>query len=383
MNTITSQELKQWAGQQVGPAVSIYLTTHPGSEAGREDPIRLKNLVQQAEARLEACGVRPAEIHAQLAPAVVLEGDPNFWTQRLQGLAILLTRERDWIMKLPITFAESVTVGPRLNIKPLVAVADRGERFFLLALSQHQVKLWEVTRREITKIAVRGLPENMSEALAIEGADRGEQVHSGMRGNLGKQAAVFHGQGGKKDTAKTDIEQYFHAIERALKPVLRNETVPLLLAGVDYLLPIFRQITMYPHLAERHLTGNCDPFSDQQLHERAWELMQPYFDRPRRKALERLRELSGTNKVSLDPEAIVTAAYSGKIEILLSDPTRQRLGRFEPQLGKALTCEATYPGSEDLVNLAVAETLLHGGTVFPAELHEIPMQSPVAAIFRY
>lgn len=383
MNAITLQELKKWAGQQTGPAVSIYLTTHPGSEAGMEDPIRLKNLVQQAEARLEAEGLRPAEIHALVAPAARLESDARFWKQRLQGLAILLTRERDWIMKLPVAFAESVTIGPRLNIKPLVAAADRGERFLLLALSQKQVKLWEVTRGGIAEIAVKGLPTSMAEALNIENADRGEQVHSAMRGSLGKEAGVFHGQGGEKDTAKTDIGQYFHAVERGLKPVLRNETAPLLLAGVDYLLPIFRQITAYSHLAERHLAGNCDQLTAHQLYERAWELMTPYFDRPRRQALERLRELNGTDKVSLDPAAIVTAAYSGKIEVLLTDPTQQRLGRFEPQLGKALTCDAACPGSQDLVNLAVAETLLHGGTVYQADSRDLPAETPDAAIFRY
>ena len=46
-------------------------------------------------------------------------------------------------------------------------------------------------------------------------------------------------------------------------------------------------------------------------------------------------------------------------------------------------CDATCPGGEDLVNLAVAETLLHGGTVFPAASRELPAQSPMAAVFRY
>ena len=383
MDTVTVQELKQWAGPQAGPVVSIYLPTHPGGEAGMQDPIRLKNLLQQASARLEAAGLRPADVHALLAPATRLETDSGFWKQRRQGLALLLTSERAWTLRLPVVFAESVTVGPRLNIKPLLAAADRGERFLLLVLSQNQVKLWEVTRGEIRQLAVKGLPAGLREALNIEDADRGEQVHAAMRGNRGKQAAVFHGQGGEKDTAKSDITQYFRAIDRALAPLLHHETAPLLLAGVDYLLPIFRQLTAYPHLAERHLSGNCDSLTARQLQERGWELMRPYFDRPRRQALDRLRQWTGTDKVSLDPTAIVTAAYSGKIEVLLTDPNQQRPGRFEPQLGQALACDAACPESEDLVNLAVAETLLHGGTVYPADSCDLPAETPDAAIFRY
>ncbi len=382
MDTITLRELKHWAGEQTGPAISIYMPMHPSGEAGMQDPIRLKNLVTQAAARLEAQCLRTPDIQAFLAPAAELSDAEDFWRFRGRGLAILLKPGQFRAIRLPVAVPESLTVGPRLNIKPLVAAVDRGERFLLLALNQNRARLWEVTRDAITAVTAQGLPANMREALAIDSADRGEQIHAGMRGSLGKQAAIFHGQGGEKDTAKSDVKEFFRVIDRALAPVLRDETAPLLLAGVDYLLPIFREITRYPHLAERHLSGNCEQLTSHQLHERAWELMQPYFDRPRRQALDRLRELVGTDKTSLDPAAIVAAAHAGKIEVLLADPGGKRLGRFDAQLGKAITATADGDG-EDLVNLAVAETLLHGGTAYPVEARDLPAQAPDAAIFRY
>jgi hypothetical protein len=348
-----------------------------------QDAIRLKNLVHSAEAQLEARGLRRSEAEALLMPAAKLPDDPGFWQHRSAGLAILAAPELFQAYRLPTAFLESVTVGRRLNIKPLLAAADRGERFLLLAISQNHVKLWEVTRAAITEVAMKGLPANKREALLIDNADRGEQSHAGMRGNLGKQSSIFHGQGGEKDTAKTDVEQFFRVIDHALSPLLRHETAPLLLAGVDYLLPIFRQITKYPNLAERHLTGNCDLLTSQQLHERSWEIMRPYFDRPRRHALDRLRELNGTDKASLDPASIVTAVSGGRVDVLLADPGQERFGSFDAKLSKAVSCDASCAGSEDLVNLAVAETLLHGGTVFPAESRELPAQTPVAAVFRY
>jgi hypothetical protein len=194
---------------------------------------------------------------------------------------------------------------------------------------------------------------------------------------------VFHGQGGEKDAANSDLEQFFRVVNRALQPLLRNESAPLLLAGVNYLLPVFRQICSYPQLTERHLTGNCDLLSNQQLHQQSWEIMRPYFDRPRRDGLGRLRGLLGTGKASVDPAEVATAARTGKIALLLADVNEQQLGVFDPSSGRAASCNEPGEGSEELVNLSISETLLHGGTVFAASAHELPDLAAVGAIYRY
>jgi hypothetical protein len=386
MDTITLNAVKQLAGDQRVTAVSLYLPTHFTGEAGLQDAIRLKNLLQAAEDQLEGGGLRRCDVQQLLAPAEELPASAEFWRKRNQSLAIFLAPGLFRAYRLPAALQESVTVHRRLNIKPLLTVADRGERFLLLVLGQNHVGLWEVTRSRTTEVSVSNLPQSKRVVLNYDGADRGEQVHSAMRGSLrslGKQAAVFHGQGGVPDAAKADVEQFFRMIDRALTPVLRQETMPLLLAGVDYLLPIFRRISSYPHLAERHLTGNCESLTGQQLHERSWEVMRPWFDRRRRLALDRVRELVGSEKASTDVAQIVSAAANGKIDTLLVDPRRDQPGIFDPQTVVATLCDQAAPGSEDLVNLAVAETLLHGGSVFTAEPHELPGPGPLAAIFRY
>jgi Bacterial archaeo-eukaryotic release factor family 7 len=382
MDTISISAVKQLASLQETPAVSIYLPTHLAPDA-RQDAIRLKNLLERAEVALEARGMRRCEAEELLTAAGKLPDDADFWKGLSQGLAIFVTPKLFRAYRLPLAFDESFTVQQRLHIKPLLPVADYGERFLLLALSQKHVRLLEINRSEHREVAVPGMPDSKRQALNYDGVDRGEQVHSAMRGNLGKQAAVFHGQGGEKDTAKEELEQFFQVISRALEPVLRQETAPLLLAGVDYILPIFRKTSSYAHIVERHLTGNCDLLTNQQLHERSWEIMRPYFDRPRRESLEKLRAFLGTGKASGDAAEVAGAATTGKIDVLLADVNQEQLGTFDKDLGRAVICDQACNGSEDLVNLAVAETLLHGGTVFAAQPHELPDSSPLAATFRY
>jgi hypothetical protein len=250
-------------------------------------------------------------------------------------------------------------------------------------VSQNRVRLFDESRHEIKEDVEAGLPTNKRVALNYVGADRGAQVHTALHGSLGKQGAVFHGQGGEKDTAKAELEEYFHAINRALEPVLNNRQLPLLLAGVDYLLPLFRKTCSYRQLVEQHVSGNCDLLTKQQLHERSWKIMRPYFDRPRRLAIEKLPELSAIGRGSADVEDIATAAVTGKIDVLLVDVNRQQPGIWDGKLGRARLCDPSVGGAEDLVNLAASETLLHGGEAFMAEPDELPTPSPLAATYRF
>jgi hypothetical protein len=111
--------------------------------------------------------------------------------------------------------------------------------------------------------------------------------------------------------------------------------------------------------------------------------MRPYFDRPRREAMERLQALLGTDKASADVAEVTEAAMTGKIESLFVDVHQEQWGTLDASLGKVTTCERTCDGSEDLINVAVSESLLHGGKVFAAEPHELPQSGCMGAIFRY
>ena len=383
MDTVSIDDMKYLASVRATPAVSIYLPTHVTGEAGLQDAIRLRELLHQAEDKLQSQGMRRCDAKELLEAAGNLPHESDFWEARSQGLAVFVSPELFRAYRLPIEFGELLTIHSRLNVKPLLPVADRGERFLLLVLSQNHVRLFQVTRSLTSEIAEHRLPENKRKALNYVGADRGQQVHSAMGGSLGKEAAVFHGQGGEKDTAKADLRQFFQIVARALEPVLRKETAPLLLAGVDYLLPIFRQTCSYAHLVERHLAGNCDLLSRQQLYERSWEIMRPYFDRPRRDAIEKLLASLGTGKASTDTAEVVAAAATGKVDVLLADTHQEQYGAYDAKTNKAVTCSSTCDGSEDLVSYAIGETLLHGGTVYAAEPRKMAISSVLAAVFRY
>lgn len=71
--------------------------------------------------------------------------------------------------------------------------------------------------------------------------------------------------------------QYFREIDRRLQKILVGETAPLVLAGVDYNLPLFRNATGYGHVLDEGIFGNPEGRPAEELHAAAWEIIKPHF----------------------------------------------------------------------------------------------------------
>jgi hypothetical protein len=227
------------------------------------------------------------------------------------------------------------------------------------------------------------MPTNMQDALNYVEADRGEQVHTAMHGSLGKQAAVFHGQGGRPDAHKDDLAQFLRQLESALTPRLRETNIPLLLAGVEYVLALYRDINRYPHVFDHELTGNFDYASDSELHQKAWTVVEPELRRTRDRAILRYRESAGNGKTSDDIKQIIVAAREGRIDTLFVTQKSHLWGTVDSETGQVEVHDSCQPGDEDLLDAAAVMALSRRGTVYSLEREEMPGTEPVGAIFRY
>jgi hypothetical protein len=62
---------------------------------------------------------------------------------------------------------------------------------------------------------------------------------------------------------------------------------------------------------------------------------------------------------------------------------RQIWGSFDQKSGTVRFSEKDGSGTEDLLDTAVAYTLINGGTVYAPEPEKMPQQTLAAAIFRF
>lgn len=383
MDTFEISDLRALTTFQTEPCVSIYLATHPSGQDGQQDPVRLKNLVRQAEEQLAGEWLRAAEARELVQPIRNLPADPAFWDQRVRGLAVFASPNAFYRFRLAVEFDELAIVNRRFHVKPLFPLLSGRDRFFILALSQNSVRLFDASRDQIEQIEVKNLPANMKDALNYTAADRGSQTHSAMSGSQGKQAAVFHGQGGQRDTRKEDLAAFARQVDAALKPVLRNQRAPLLLGGVDYVLSIYREVSHYPHVAEQQLEGNCDYFTPHEILQRAWPRIEPVVEQARHRAATQYIELVSTGKTSDEIKQIIPAAHAGRIDSLFVDIHAHQWGVFHPQDNTVELHEACQSGDEDLLDLAAVETLAHRGVVYGVPPERMPIRESIAALYRY
>lgn len=377
------EELKILMAERHGWCISLYMPTHRSGENTRQDPIRLNNLLRQAEELLIEKGLRTVDARKLLEPARELEGYSPFWRHLNGGLAMFLAEGVFRYHALPMPFDEQVIVAEHFYVKPLLPLFSGDGRFYVLALSQNEVRLLQGTRYSVGEMDMEGIPGSLAELLGEERREKQLQFHTRGSAGAGKRPALYFGHGEGEDQAKQDILKYFRLINTELTNLLGNEQAPLVLAGVDYLLPIYRQANDYPHLMESGIFGNPEQLSAKELHERAWNIVGPYFRETQDKIRGRYQELENNPKTSSSVEEIIPAAYHGRVESLFVSLGEQCWGKYDSDNNQVTIDTTVKPGNEDLLQFACNHTILNGGSVFAVEKQNMPVDGVLAAIYRF
>lgn len=390
MAILATSELETLTKEQAEWCVSIFMPTHRKGVDTQQDPIRLKDLIRQAEARLLGEGMRGPEANELLKPALGLLEQHDFWQNQSDGLAVFVSPQVFRSYRLPYRFEEQVMLNIRFYVKPLLPLLWGDGRFFVLALSQQQVRLLQGTRYSVDEMYLDGipnLPKSLAETLKYDVYDNARQLHTfaGEGGGKYGRTAIFHGQGSNQLDPKSNIRRFFHEVNDGLHAILKNEQAPLVLAGVEFLHPIYREVNTYPHLVEEGISGNPDDLKAEDLHTRAWKIVQPLFEAPEQQAVAAYKQLAGEKRerVSDDLRTIVPAAFYGRVDTLFVAQGAQAWGKFDPATDDLQVHSERETGDQDLYDLAVAKTLLNNGHVFAFDPNQMPDRSNAAAVFRY
>jgi hypothetical protein len=383
MTILSRNELYRLFEPTAKPCVSLYLPTHRSGPEIQQDPIRLKNMLREAEERLLAFGLRLPEAAALLKPAWRLQSDALFWRHQREGLAIFLSPEAEVHYRLPLRFSELAVVGDRFHVKPLLSFFAGDGRFHILALSQNEVRLLEGSRYSVSEVELDEMPSGLKDVLGLEAREKQLQFHTRAPGVTGARAAVFHGHGPGGEESKEQLLRYFRKIDAALVEYLREESSPLVLAGVEYYFPIYREASNYPHLVTGGVAGNPETEAIDELHARAWSLVGPSFERGRQEAQARYRALAGTGRTSNHLNEAVLASIAGRVDVLFVAVGVQVWGKLEEASGQIVRHDAPQSGDFDLLDLAAVRTFVQGGTVYALPTERMPDESPLAAILRY
>jgi len=386
MEPLTRDDLKILMEKRQGPCISLFMPTHRAGET-QQNAIRFKNLLREAEKHLIERGQDERNIQQLLIPAQALLNANDFWQHQRDGLALFRSPEFFQYYRLPFHLDELVIVADHFYIKPLLPMLSGDGRFYVLALSQNEIRLLQGTRYSVHGVDLEGIPENLAEALHEEYPEVQIQFHTSTPGGRGtRRPAVFYGYSAGMSESKDRVLRYFRELDKGLHELLKDERAPLILAGVEYILPIYKEANTYPHLMNEGILGNPELISVEELHKRAWTIVQPHFQQAQEEAAAKYRLLAGTGQASNNIREILPASYYGRVETLFVAIGHQQWGTFDRITNTVNLHVNPEPGDEDLLDLAAAQTLSHGGTVYAVDAEKVPddqTHGPIVAVFRY
>jgi hypothetical protein len=385
MNLLTIDDLRRLVEEQNEPCISLYMPTIRAGRDIRQNPIRFKNLLKEAEEQLLQSGHRRSEAKSLLDPAYELLNNEIFWQRQSDGFAMFLSGEITRHYRLPLEFESLATTAECFFIKPLLPLFMRNGRFFVLALSQNSVRLLEGTRYSVDELDLGDTPKSLSEALQWDDPESQLQHHASEGpSTFGGKQATFHGHGVGHDDQKNNILRFFQIVDKGLMELLADEDAPLVLAGVDYLLPIFRQASKYEHIMEESIDGNPELQKPEELHQKAWKIVEPQFKKDEEDASLLFQQNKAKDgQATGDIRKIVPSAFFGQVDQLFVIEKEYIWGSFNPETNEVEFHERPGPESQDLLDLAAAHTIINGGKVFTVAPEAVPSGERVAALLRW
>lgn len=381
---LSKEALQELVNYTSDCSISVYLTTHrSGVEVNEQmDSTAFKNALQQIENKLKEKGFDQAKIARVLKPGYDLLRNEKFWYALTEGLAVFMADGHFKYIRLLLAPPEKMLINTSFYLSPLVPYILNKEYFYLLVISKKQAKFFRANNFGMAQIEVPELPNGVDDVVHFEEKDDQKLFRTGSSG--AGQGANYHGIGAGKPDDKENISMYLEEVDETLwKEILHNENAPLLLAGVEYLLPIFRKVTHYNNVWEKSLTGSLEHTNDAQLYRQARELMEPYFRERVNKAKESYGNQSATALTSSVPEEIIPAAFYSRISQLFVQKNAEIWGIFDEKSNELVIHKEQQNNDDSLLDKAVLKTIMNGGEVFILEKNDMPSGAEMAALMRY
>lgn len=345
------------------PCLTITLPTHRTSPDNRQDPIRVKNLVSEGTNRLLG-EFSKREVGPLLDRLNELVAAIDY-QYTLDGLVLAVNRDMAREYMLPFSLNERVVVDDTFFTRDLVHALNRARRYWVLSLSEQPTRLYVATRDDLEEITTGGFPMR----------------HSGPGGDT-----VLPGGVGVNRSAYRDDRhrQFFRDVDKALRPFIVEDPLPLALAGVDRYLAFFREVAPGSDIIAT-IPGNFDHLTAHDLGRRIWPSVSEGFTARRRKILEDLDAAMGARRAASTLGEVWDLARLGRGEVLVVEEGYHQPARLNDWGQLNLDVEdAAAPGvMDDAVDEVITTVLANGGRVVFVEDGELAFHGRIALILRY
>ena len=375
---LEADQLKQILSAQ-GPCLSIYaLLAESPSDQGQY-ALRWKEIIRG----LERTHSEDGEDVLELIRSVANWNDINRPEgARARSVAVFRSRdvfERVWLDE---RVDSKTVIAPHFFIRPLLPLFARERVFYILALSQKDVRLLRCTPTDSAVEKLGDVPTSFDEYMNTAKPDHVRDNRSTTGPSAGHTKGVMFGTDREMEDKQEHLAHFFKEIDRAVNTALRDGKAPLVLAGVEYENALYRTVNTYPKLLKQAVYGAPNGLKGGEMHARALEALQQEYEARVEDFLEQYNHKSGGLAIH-GVKDIVVAAHDGRVYLLLVSDSTDLTGRFEEETHQVKVRQDGVPEEEDLLNDAAVQTILHSGQVLVAPNRQMPSGAAMAALLRF
>jgi hypothetical protein len=362
----------------------IYMPTHRSHPENLQDPIRFKNLLKQLEKSLLQ-KYSTGEVIKYIEPLEAMVNDDSLWNHTSNGLAVFSAAGMFKIVGLAVSVDELAMVADSFHTKPLMQYLQSTDRYHVLGLSLHDIRLFEGNRHALAEIELLpDIPRTITSALGDDLSDKHSTVAS-YGGTGGESTSMHHGHGGRNEEVEKDAERFFRVVAKNIYERYSKPTgLPLILAALPEHNSLFQKVNKNPLLLSGSIAINPASVSTDILANMAWEIMEPEYNLKLDSFVSRFEQSRANGKGSDDYKEVAVAAVEGRVDTLIVEGDRIIPVRITNLVtGNTQKKDLINPKVDDLLDDMGELVMKMGGQVMVLPPGKMPSETGLAAIFRY
>lgn len=339
--------------------VSIIMSTHRTKPDNKKDEICLKNLVKEAEKRLNDGHDKQLVLPIkQNLNNVVDSIDHSF---NLESLIIYVNNDFAEYTRLPIEVEDRVVIDNTFVTRDLIRAMHSEFTYYVLVLSRDQARLIEAY---------------------------GDRIVNEIKGDFPMSNSLFTTDKAKSSTNKGQdnlIEEFFNRVDKNVLASVKDNNLPILLATE------IRNFSHYSKVADKkefiigYISGNRDDDNAQKIVEDSWLIMSDLIKEKSSKRIVELKKAVSGRKVLTDFNEIWNAMQYGKGKTLFI-----KVGFFQPIIIKdnqiqLMDTKSRTHGNyiDDIIDEMIELNMAYGGDVVFVKGKELNRYNGLALLTRY
>jgi peptide chain release factor subunit 1 len=377
--TVTWDELRALAGFETekGCAISLYLDLEPSVVPNVGDASTRLNSLLDEGARADGANRRQLSHDQRVALRSDFDRirryfDIEFSRNGAHGLAIFCAGLDNIWRPLLLTepVSDEIKVGDRLYLAPLVPLVGRGEGALVVVVSREQGQIYRLQAGRLEEVADH-----------FE-----EQPRRHDQGGWSQARFQRH----VDELAQEHLRRVAEEVDRLVRR-LRSPQVVVVASEETWaeFSELLAQETRNAVAGVAHAEAHAQP---PELLEAAAPVLERWRAEREIAVVERWREEVGRDgRAAAGWKPTLEAASDGRVEVLLFQEGTRRPARRCPACGRVAADESKCPldgtqmeASEDGLDLAVHQTLAHGGSVWAVQRHhDLEPVEGIGALLRF